>query len=140
MAIKVKKKPNMAKYIKAIEGMSDKALPLEIQETIVEIQQRTRKGTDVKGGSFKPYTSKYAKRKVEEYGSADVNLTQTGNMLHSMTYKKITNGVKIFFGATEENKKAYHNQVTNNRTFFGLDKVQHKRLLNAISKYWKKTK
>jgi len=120
--------------------MSDKALPLEIQETIVEIQRRTRKGNSVSGSSFKAYSSKYAKQKSKEYGSSNVNLTQTGIMLHSMTYKKTTNGVKIFFASNDANKKAYHNQVTNSRTFFGLDKVQHKRLLNAISKYWKKTK
>lgn len=135
--MRVTKKPNLAKYKKAIDGMSDKTLPIEAQETIKSIQARTSRGVDADGKGFEPYKNKsYYKKK----GVAFVNLQDTGIMLHSITYKKIKDGIRLYFASANANKKAYHNQVTNKRKFFALDDKQTTYLLNAVKKWWRNTK
>lgn len=135
--MKITKKPKFDKYIKAVSNLRD-GLATKSNEAIIDIQKRTQSGKDVKGSSFKPYSKAYKAYKAKGYGSSKVNLTQTGNMLHSITFKKIKDGIRLYFGTSIENKKAYHNQITNGRKFFGLSKKQHSKLLEAVKNYYKK--
>jgi len=135
--MKITKKPDFGKYKKAVTSLKQ-GLATSANETITEIQKRTQGGRDVKGSSFKPYSNAYKSHKAKHYGSSKVNLTQTGNMLHSITFKKIKNGIRLYFGSSAENTKAYHNQITNKRKFFGLSKQQRDKLLNNVKNYFKK--
>lgn len=121
------KKPNLAKYAKR---MTDNNLPLIANEIISDIVIRTQKGKDVNNRSFKPYSKAYSIKK----GTTSVNLTQSGRMLNSITFRKLPNGIRLFFGASKENKKAHGNQSKNNRKFFGLDKSQVDYINNYIKK------
>jgi phage gpG-like protein len=135
--MKITKKPNFGKYKKAVDNLKQ-GLGTATNETITEIQKRTQSGKDYKGSSFTKYSDDYKEYKSKHYGSSRVNLTQTGNMLHSITSKKIKNGIRLYFGSSSENKKAYHNQVTNRRKFFGLSTKQKDRLLEIVKNYYKK--
>ena len=55
-----------------------------LQKVKTSILKRTKRGYDVDGNKFKPYTPAYAKSK----GSKKVNLTNTGQMLDSLDIKK----------------------------------------------------
>jgi len=53
-------------------------------------------------------------------------------MLHDITYKKIENGVRMYFGTSTENEKAYKNQVQMKRPFFGLSDYQRTKITKYI--------
>ena len=131
--MQVTKKPNILKYKKALDKIQEKrALNPVIDTTIVEMINRTQSGKSFTGKEFKGYadSTKEARRKKGRVTNI-VNLTDTGNMLHSMTFKAISGGIRIYFGTAIEKKKAYYNQKK--RKFFGLSPQQRK----AIRKYIK---
>ena len=108
-------------------------LPLLANDIIDDIQERTRKGFDRNNRTFEKYTVSYAREKVEKYGSSRPNLTRTGKMLNSITWKKINNGIRIYFNSDQQLKKARGNQKK--RKFFGLDPLQRKRIRKDLKKY-----
>lgn len=124
------------KYI--LDGLSKKAesvnLSLMGNEIISDIIDRTQSGKDVNGVGFKSYTRLYAMRKQKEFGTATVNLTRTQKMLNSITYKEIPKGLRFYFNASEQSTKAYHNQITNKRKFFGLSNDSLQKIRKFISK------
>jgi len=65
-------------------------------------------------------------------------LTVTNNMLHDITYKKIENGVRMYFGTSTENEKAYKNQVQMKRPFFGLSDYQRTKITKYIWRTYEK--
>jgi len=71
-------------------------------EITVDIIKRTQTSKDRKGKSFKQYSQAYRKIKAEKYGVTKPNLTATGNMLNSITYKQISNGIRIYFNNANE--------------------------------------
>ena len=104
----------------------DKAL---INSTIIEkiaidikerIRLRTQGGKDVNYSSFKKYSLDYS---IQE-GKTLVNLTNTGEMLNSMTQKVMSNDtIKIFFSnkrARELAKKHQFGDGVPVREFFGV--------------------
>ena len=123
----LKKKINFNKVRKTvIEGRLDK-LKKEALNIETGIINRTQSGKDVKGKGFKKYSSAYAKKK-----GGKVNLTDTGAMLQAISNKNIPNGVRFYFNASAETKKASWNQKL--RKFFGVDKEQIKYLKKKMSK------
>lgn len=92
------------------------------------IINRTLSGKDAKMKSFKPYSKEYAKAK----GSKKVNLTASGAMLQAVSNKRIPNGLRFYFNASAETKKATYNQKL--RKFFGVDKNQVKYLKEKMRK------
>jgi hypothetical protein len=136
--MRVTKKPNINKYKNAIKKMSDRAtLVPAINETIVEIRKRTQSGKDVNGNSFKPYAESTKDYRSKHGRSTNVNLTYSGAMLGSITVKSIQGGIRLYFGSTIENTKAYHNQISLKRKFFGLSQAQRDKLIKFLKSYYK---
>ncbi len=127
MGIRVTKQPNWGKYRKRLKKTDD-ALYSVAESIIVGIVKRTQSGKDKGRKGFKAYSKSYGK-------VGRVNLTERGTMLHSIDRKKVKNGVKLFFGNTKENAKAYGNQVKYGRKFFGIDNKQHKHMVERLGKY-----
>lgn len=121
-----------------LDNLSKKAesvnLSLMGNEIISDIIDRTQSGKDIDGVGFKSYTRLYAMRKQKEFGTATVNLTRTQKMLNSITYKEIPKGLRFYFNASEQSTKAYHNQITNKRKFFGLSNDSLQKIRKFISK------
>ena len=121
-----------------LDNLSKKAesvnLSLMGNEIISDIIDRTQSGKDVNNLGFKSYSRLYAMRKQKEFGTATVNLTRTQKMLNSITYKKIPKGLRFYFNASEQSTKAYHNQITNKRKFFGLSNDSLQKIRKFISK------
>lgn len=134
--MRIKKKPNINKWIKKVENTPNLLYRLG-NEIIATIINRTQRGTDANNKPFKRYTAQYAQQKQEEFGGKKVNLTRTQNMLNSIRYRKYRNGIRLYFSNKEENKKAYNNQVKNNRYFFSLTPKEMKRVKNELTKLFK---
>ena len=121
-----------------LDNLSKKAesvnLALMGNEIISDIIDRTQSGKDVNNIGFKSYSRLYAMRKQKEFGTATVNLTRTQKMLNSITYKEISKGLRFYFNASEQSTKAYHNQITNKRKFFGLSDESLQKIRKFISK------
>ena len=95
-------------------------LILACSELKVNIIHRTQRGIDVDGHSFRPYSRGYALQKEREFGgSNNVNLTRTQQMLNSIVWSEIENGVVFHFSSREAMNKAYWNQIIMGRKFFG---------------------
>ena len=119
------KRANFTKKVKEQEQKIKKKLFIMGDEIVSDITARTQKGKDKNNSSFKKYSKNYAKYKREKYGSSKPNLTASNNMLNSMTYKPIPNGLRIYFSTDTERKKALVN-IKRGYDFFGIDKVQKK--------------
>lgn len=128
----LKKKIDFNKVRKVvIDGRLEK-LRKEALNIETGIINRTLKGKDVKGASFKPYSKQYADEKSSKGKGKTVNLTNTGAMLQAISSKKIPNGIRFYFSASAETKKASWNQKL--RKFFGVDKGQVKYLKKKMGK------
>jgi len=131
MGMRVKKKPNLGKYKKRIKNTQQELYSVA-EGLIVGIIKRTQSGRDKNKKGFKAYSKNYKK-------SGKVNLTDEGTMLHSIDRRTVKNGIKLFFGSTNENAKAHGNQVKYGRKFFGLDKEQKKLIKRRLGKFIVKT-
>ena len=127
------KKPDFTRIKKRIDGIGQN-LPIIGNNIVYGIVRRTQRGLDVNNKKFKRYSKGYGKYKAKEYGSKDVNLTQSGKMLNSITWRKTKNGIRIYFRSREESQKAHGNQKRMKRVFFGLDKEQIKYIKKEIKK------
>ena len=125
--MKVTKKPNIKKYK---DRVAKNNLPLFANEIITDIIERTQNKKDVNLRRFNKYTKPYAKQKGTS--RTNVNLTDTGKMLNSIKWKKIKNGIEIYFSGSEQNAKAHGNQIKNKRKFFGIDRRQREKLIKKI--------
>lgn len=96
------------------------------------IRRRTRQGKDKNLKDFDDYTPGYKAYKKSKGRNGKVDLTLRDHMLPAITAKKITNGLHFTFTTKAELKKAAGNQKK--RPFFGLDKVQIKKLIKRMKK------
>ncbi len=139
----LKKKINFRKVEKRVIDGRVKKLRLEALNIEHGILARTLKGKDMKLKSFKPYSSSYKKLKASKGADSKVNLTgvtrkvkgrtvQGGLMLQAISNKRIRNGLRFYFNASAETKKAFWNQ--RKRKFFGVDKQQIKYLKKKLGK------
>ena len=126
-----KKTIDFKKLEKKINDKVNKNLALLGNEVIADLIHRTQSGKDVNNRTFKGYTAAYKKSKKKSHGSK-VNLTASGNMLNNITWKKIKNGIRIYFSSKQERDKAHGNQ--RKRKFFGLDRRQKKRIAKKLNK------
>lgn len=133
----VKRMPNIKKHTDKVRTM-DKLIQQNANEFIVGIIKRTQSGRDANMSGFRPYSKGYAVEKAKEFGSSRVNLTRTGNMLNSISSKKIKGGLRLYFSANQELKKADNNQNRLRRKFFGLDKNQIRFAKEKLKAYWRK--
>lgn len=86
------------------------------------IIKRTQEGKSVSNKGFRKYSKSYRRYKSKYNGSSKPNLTDTEKMLNNITWKKVKNGIRMYFQNNEERAKAAGNQKL--RKFFGLDKKQ----------------
>lgn len=112
--------------------MTRNNLPLIGNEIVASIINRTQKGKDVNNRNFKGYTKEYKATKKKKYGASNVNLTVTQKMLNDISWKKLPNGIRIYFKSSEQNKKAHGNQIKNKRKFFGIDPIQLQKIKQKL--------
>lgn len=116
-------------------------------EAVSMIQKRTKRGKDKNGRSFKPYTPAYIKKK----GSSNVNLTQSGKMLKSVTKQSWSKKCRIYVKALGRSKQkidTYNLAVVHDfgtrkmpkREFMGLMKSEIKKLKALCKKLYYKEK
>jgi len=92
------------------------------------IKNRTSKGVDFKGRSFRPYSPSYAKKRAKEGRTQTPNLFSSGQMLGNMTFKKLTQTKgQIFFPNRRQNLKAFYNDS------FGVGKSNIKREFFSVN-------
>ena len=128
----LKKRINFKRVERKLTTDRVNALRKEAGNIEAGIISRTQGGRDVKGSSFKSYSSDYIKKRSKTGRGSSVNLTYTGAMLQAISHKSITNGLRFYFNASAEMKKAFYNQKT--RKFFGTDKKQIKYLKGKLGR------
>ncbi len=101
------------------------------------IKQRTQRGKDADGRSFKPYTPEYKafrRKKGRQANFPDLNFK--GNMLSNMTQKSDPKKAILFFASKAQSIKAVGNQKK--RPFFLVGQREGKTLINIFAKEFKK--
>lgn len=128
----LKKKINFRRVERKLIGKRVDNLRLEANNIEVGIIKRTQSGKDVNQRRMKPYSAAYKNRRSKENRNTTPDLTRTGAMLQALSNKRITNGIRFYFSASAETKKAFYNNKE--RNFFGIDKRQIKYLKRKIGK------
>ncbi len=104
------------------------------------IIDRTQSGKDVNGKPFKPYSSRYAARRVAAGRGRKVDLNFKGNMLSAIKYRAGHKKVVIHFSSNDEMLKAHGHHFGNQkkglpqRRFFGLSKNERKRIKEMVKR------
>ena len=136
--MRVKKKVNFKRMKKRVTD-TEKSIWLLASDIIIGIKNRTLKGTDMYLMKFEAYTEQYKAYKGSKGRSTMPNLTFRGTMLNSMQYKKISNGVRLYFNAVNERVKASANHNGYKRYFFGIDKNQSKYITKRLREIFRRT-
>lgn len=106
------------------ETLAGTELPAKLGAFLtLAIKERTKKGLDVYGASFAPYTQRYARYRVSKGRGTRPNLLWSGTMLAALTFTVEAGQVVLgFMDATQEAKalgNTHPNDVTW-REFFAL--------------------
>ena len=136
MVAEVKIKSNtieISNYLKKLQ----KTIPQDITTAlnkvsafaVKQVTEKTQKGEKPDGGRFKGYAKSTKKDRTERGRQvAFVDLTDTGQMFRSLTFKANRNKSTLFFRRQAENRKAsYHD-------FFGAGKKKVVRPFFAIGR------
>ena len=124
MVADVKIKANtieVVKFLKSIETKVPKAIKESLNRVsaygVKQITEKTQKGIMPDGGRFQPYAQSTKKARLEKGRQVSfVDLTDTGQMFRSLTWKAQGKKSTLFFRRQSENRKAaYHD-------FFGAGK------------------
>ena len=119
MVVKTKIKSNtieVQNYLKKLE----KKLPRAIEESlnrvsaygVKQITEKTQKGELPDGGRFKPYAKSTRKSRQEKGRQVSfVDLTDTGQMFRSLTWKAKGKQSTLFFRRQSENRKAAYHDI-----------------------------
>ena len=117
MVAKIRVKDNSVQLSKEFKEIQNK-IPNAIKRALANvsafqirnIKDRTqRKGIDVNGSPFKPYSKSYRRRLVKQSGVVD--LTDTGQMFSSLTSKITPSKGTLFFRQAQANKKAFYHDI-----------------------------
>lgn len=128
------------------DGVKRKTLAYIANAEIARIKDRTQnKGKDFRGNPFIPYSKKYTRAKIKESGHVD--LTDTGQMFSSLTYRLANKSANLFFSQGFQNRKAYYHDVAGvgkkkvKRPFFRLSDKEKDVMSNLFAKeYFKNIK
>lgn len=124
MVADVKIKANtieVVKFLKSIERKVPRAIEESLNRVsaygVKQITEKTQKGVLPDGGRLKPYAQSTKKARQEKGRQVSfVDLTDTGQMFRSLTWKADRKKSTLFFRRQSENRKAaYHD-------FFGAGK------------------
>lgn len=97
---------------------------------------RTTGGKDTSGNPFKPYNANYA-LKAKKTSVNDVNLTDTGLMLNTMSQRATDTEAEIYFIDGDAEKLAsYHDKLGAGknkiiRKFFGMSSEDKDKIMNS---------
>ena len=128
------------------DGVKRRTLAYIANAEIARIKDRTQnKGKDFRGNPFFPYSKKYTRAKIKESGHVD--LTDTGQMFSSLTYRLANKSANLFFSQGFQNRKAYYHDVAGvgkkkvKRPFFRLSDKEKDVMSNLFAKeYFKNIK
>ena len=128
------------------DGVKRRTLAYIANAEIARIKDRTQnKGKDFKGNPFIPYSKKYTRAKIKESGHVD--LTDTGQMFSSLTYRLANKSADLFFSQGFQNRKAYYHDVAGvgkkkvKRPFFRLSDKEKDVMSDLFAKeYFKNIK
>jgi hypothetical protein len=128
------------------DGVKRRTLAYIANAEIARIKDRTQnKGKDFRGNPFIPYSKKYTRAKIKESGHVD--LTDTGQMFSSLTYRLANKSANLFFSQGFQNRKAYYHDVAGvgkkkvKRPFFRLSDKEKDVMSNLFAKeYFKNIK
>ena len=125
----------MRKTVKQIGNIERQLVKIAAQVRL-GINERTQKGKNEDGGSFKRYGPAYKKWKQKEKHRpvSHRDLTLSGDMLKSSRVHKIIDGVEIYFPDTGERQKAKWNEDRGD-VFFGIDKKQENYIIKEVDKF-----
>jgi len=105
------------------------------------IKERTIRGKDVHGESFRDYSPSYSLFRQEKgYQTSTVDLNLTGSMFSSMTYETEIGSVKIFFMNTQDPsgssnpEKAFY--LHEDREFFALSSQDVEGIKDIINDFY----
>lgn len=125
------------------DGVKRRTLAYISNFEVATIKDRTQnKGKDYRGNPFIPYSKSYKRRLVKESGHVD--LTDTGQMFSSLTYKLGSKSSSLFFAQGFANRKAYYHDVAGvgkkkiKRKFFRLSDKEKDILSNLFAKQYAK--
>jgi hypothetical protein len=128
------------------DGVKRRTLAYIANAEIARIKDRTQnKGKDFRGNPFIPYSKKYTRAKIKESGHVD--LTDTGQMFSSLTYRLANKSANLFFSQGFQNRKAYYHDVAGvgkkkvKRPFFRLSDKEKDVMSDLFAKeYFKNIK
>ena len=125
------------------DGVKRRTLAYISNFEVATIKDRTQnKGKDYRGNPFIPYSKRYKRRLVKESGHVD--LTDTGQMFSSLTYRLARNSSNLFFQQGFANRKAYFHDVAGvgkkkvKRKFFRLSENEKDILSSLFAKQYAK--
>ena len=134
---------DVSNYIKKIT----KTIPRDIQKGLAQaslfgIQQitdKTQKGQMPDGGRFRPYSKRTRKDRAERGRQISfVDLTDSGRMFRSLTFKATRNKASLFFRRQEENKKAFFHDTGHGkmpqRPFFAIGRRDEDKIREIFNK------
>jgi phage gpG-like protein len=133
----------VSNYIKKIT----KTIPRDIQKGLAQaslfgIQQitdKTQKGQMPDGGRFRPYSKRTRKDRAERGRQISfVDLTDSGRMFRSLTFKATRNKSTLFFRRQEENKKAFFHDTGHGkmpqRPFFAIGRRDEDKIRSIFNR------
>ena len=119
----------VSNYIKSLQ----KKIPVNIKKGLAQasafgvqqITEKTQKGQMPDGGRFRPYSKRTKKDRAKRGRQISfVDLTDTGRMFRSLTFKVSKSKGTLFFRRQEENKKAFFHDTGHGkmpqRPFFAI--------------------
>ena len=92
---------------------------------VQQVTEKTQKGQMPDCGRFRPYSKRTRKERAERGRQISfVDLTDSGRMFRSLTFKATRNKASLFFRRQEENKKAFFHDTGHGkmpqRPFFAI--------------------
>lgn len=140
MVATIKVKDNSAEIVaivKKIQRRSTSAIKKALANAsafeVGAIKKRTQqKGIDYKGRPFKPYSVKYKRAAVKQSGVVD--LTDTGQMFSSLTFRATESKGTLFFRQGFANRKAFFHDEAGagrkrvKREFFSISKDEETKI------------
>jgi len=146
MVAEVKIKANtieVTNYIKRIAMQ----MPSNIQKGLAQasafgnqqITEKTQKGQMPDGGRFRPYSKRTRKDRAERGRQISfVDLTDSGRMFRSLTFKATRNKATLFFRRQEENKKAFFHDTGHGkmpqRPFFAIGRRDEDKIRSIFNR------
>ena len=134
---------DVSNYIKKIT----KTIPRDIQKGLAQaslfgIQQitdKTQKGQMPDGGRFRPYSKRTKKDRAKRGRQISfVDLTDSGRMFRSLTFKATRNKSTLFFRRQEENKKAFFHDTGHGkmpqRPFFAIGRRDEDKIRSIFNR------